>query len=63
MKSKGSERFFQVVFSFGFPLFVINPSPAPTHYALGLVYEKRADYEKSALQFKEGIKTFTSGKK
>lgn len=41
----------------------INPSPAPTHYALGLVYEKRADYEKSVLQFKEGIKTFKSGKK
>ncbi|SPQ01364.1 putative Tetratricopeptide repeat protein [Candidatus Sulfobium mesophilum] len=41
----------------------INPSPAPTHYALGLVYEKRADYEKSTLQFKEGIKTFRSGKK
>lgn len=41
----------------------LNPSPAPTHYALGLVYEKLADYEKSVLQFKEGIKTFRSGKK
>ncbi len=41
----------------------LNPYPASTHYALGLVYEKQADYEKSALQFKEGIKTFRSGKK
>lgn len=41
----------------------LNPYPAFTHYALGLVYEKLTDYEKSVRQFKEGIKTFRSGKK
>ncbi len=41
----------------------LNPYPASTHYALGLVYEKLDDYERSVRQFKEGIKTFRSGKK
>jgi Flp pilus assembly protein TadD len=41
----------------------INPYPSMTHYALGLVYEKMNDYEKAIQQFKEGIKTFKSGKK
>jgi len=41
----------------------LNPYPSSTHYALGLVYEKLNDYEKAVSQFKEGIKTFKSGKK
>ncbi len=41
----------------------LNPYPALTHYGLGLVYEKLTDYENSVRQFKEGIKTFRSGKK
>ncbi len=41
----------------------LNPYPSSAHYALGLVYEKLNDYEKAVSQFKEGIKTFKSGKK
>jgi tetratricopeptide (TPR) repeat protein len=41
----------------------LNPYPASTHYSLGLVYEELDDYEKSVRHFKEGIRTFKSGKK
>jgi tetratricopeptide (TPR) repeat protein len=41
----------------------LNPYPSTTHYALGLVYEKMNDYEKAVRHFKEGMKTFKSGKK
>ena len=41
----------------------LNPYPSLTHYALGLIYEKLNGYEKAVSQFKEGIKTFKSGKK
>ena len=41
----------------------LNPYPSMTHYALGLVYEKLNDFENSTLQFKEGIKTYKSGKR
>ncbi len=40
----------------------LNPYPSMTHYALGLVYEKMNDYERAVSQFKEGIRTFKSGK-
>lgn len=40
-----------------------NPYPSTAHYALGLVYEKLNDFENSTYHFKEGIKTFKSGKK
>lgn len=41
----------------------MNPYPSMTHYALGLVHEKKGDYEKAVLEFKEGIRTFRSGKR
>jgi tetratricopeptide (TPR) repeat protein len=41
----------------------LNPYPSSTHYALGLLYEKLNDYEKAVSQYKDGIKTFKSGKK
>jgi tetratricopeptide (TPR) repeat protein len=41
----------------------LNPYPSMTHYALGLVYEKMNDYDRAIAQFKEGIKTFKSGKR
>ncbi len=41
----------------------LNPYPSSTHYALGLLYEKSNDYEKAVSQYKDGIKTFKSGKK
>ncbi len=42
---------------------LLNPYPAMTHYALGLVYEKMNNYEQAVLHFKEGIRTFKSGKR
>ena len=42
---------------------LLNPYPSMTHYALGLVYEKMNNYEQAVLQFKEGIRTFKSGKR
>ncbi len=41
----------------------LNPYPSSTHYALGLLYEKSNDYEKAVSQYKDGLKTFKSGKK
>jgi tetratricopeptide (TPR) repeat protein len=41
----------------------LNPYPSMAHYGLGLVYEKMNDYDKAIAQFKEGIKTFRSGRK
>ncbi|HEX8949170.1 MAG TPA: tetratricopeptide repeat protein [Dissulfurispiraceae bacterium] len=41
----------------------LNPYPSATHYALGLVYEQTGDYAKAIFHFKEGIRTFKSGKK
>ena len=41
----------------------LNPYPSMTHYALGLVYEKLNDFENSTYHFKEGIKTYKSGKR
>jgi Tfp pilus assembly protein PilF len=41
----------------------LNPYPSMTHYALGLVYEKLNDYDNSTAQFKEGIKSYKSGKR
>ncbi len=40
-----------------------NPYPSMNHYALGLVYEILNDYDKAVYQFKEGIRTYKSGKK
>jgi tetratricopeptide (TPR) repeat protein len=41
----------------------LNPYPAMTHYALGLVYTKMNDQAKALFHFKEGLKTFKEGKK
>jgi tetratricopeptide (TPR) repeat protein len=41
----------------------LNPYPSMAHYGLGLVYEKMNDYDKAIAQFKEGIRTFKSGRK
>lgn len=40
-----------------------NPYPAMTHYALGIVYERLAEYDKAIHHFKEGIRTYKSGKR
>lgn len=42
---------------------VLNPYPSMTHYALGLLYEKNNDYEKAVNHFKEGVRTYKSGKR
>lgn len=41
----------------------LNPYPSRAHYALGLVYEARKDYEKAIHEYKEGLRTYKSGKK
>jgi tetratricopeptide (TPR) repeat protein len=41
----------------------LNPYPSKAHYALGLVYEARKNYEKSIHEYKEGLRTYKSGKK
>lgn len=41
----------------------LNPYPSRAHYALGLVYEARKNYEKSIHEYKEGLRTYKSGKK
>jgi tetratricopeptide (TPR) repeat protein len=41
----------------------LNPYPSMAHYGLGLIYEKMNNYDKSIAEFKEGIRTYRSGRK
>lgn len=36
----------------------LNPDPSRTHYELGLIYQKRGDYERAVTEFKRGIEKY-----
>jgi Tfp pilus assembly protein PilF len=42
---------------------LLNPYPAMSHYALGILYERLAEYDKAIHHFKEGMRTYKSGKR
>jgi tetratricopeptide (TPR) repeat protein len=42
---------------------VLNPNPVRTHYELGFLYEKRADYTSAVAEYKKGIEKYQQGRK
>jgi tetratricopeptide (TPR) repeat protein len=37
---------------------MLNPDPGRTHYELGLIYQKREDYQQAVAEFKQGIEKY-----
>ena len=42
---------------------ILNPNPVRTYYELGLLYEKRGDYEKAIAEYKNGIEKYKQGRR
>lgn len=41
---------------------VLNPNPVRTHYELGLLYEKRGDFDKAIAEYKQGLEKYNQGR-
>ncbi len=41
---------------------LLNPNPVRTHYELGLLYEKKGDFDKAMIEFKKGVEKYKQGR-
>lgn len=42
---------------------ILNPNPVRTHFELGMLYEKKGDFQKAITEYKNGIEKFRQGRK